>query len=72
MNLETLRKNMKKGIWVLNRLLSRQMFSSFFFLNCRAILNTLDPHNKKQIRNLVWNKNKSQVESSHKSLGNKF
>ena len=52
---------MKSGVWVLNSLLSRQMFSSLFFLNSRAILKALAPHDKKQIKNLVWNKNVSQI-----------
>ena len=53
-NLATLRK---RRVWVLNRLLVGKRFLHFVFLNCRAILKTLAPHNKKQIENLVWNKN---------------
>ena len=66
------RKKYEKGIWFLNVLISRQIFSSLFFLNCSTIFKTLAPNNKKQIRNSVWNKNVSQIESSHKSLWNKF
>ena len=66
------RKKYEKRIWFLNVLISRQIFSSLFFLNCSTIFKTLAPNNKKQIRNSVWNKNVSQVESSHKSLWNKF
>ena len=61
-----------KGLYILNRLLSRQIFSSLFFLNCWAILKILAPHNKNKISNLVWNKNVSQVESIHNRLWNKF
>ena len=59
-------------VWILNRLLPANAFFTFIFLNCRAILKTLVPHDKKQLRNLVWNKNVGQVESSHKSRWNKL
>ena len=58
-------------VWVLNRLLPGKLFPHFYFPE-RTILKTLAPHDKKQIRKLVWNKNVSQVESSNRSLWNKF
>ena len=57
--------------WVLNRLLPDKRFPHFYFPE-RTILKTLTPHDKKQIRKLVWNKNVSLVESSNRSLWNKF
>ena len=52
---------MKKGVWVLNRLLSMQMFLSHFFLELRS-------HFENAGLSLVWNKNVSLIESSQKSL----
>ena len=65
-------KIVKRRVSVLSRLLPGKCFLHFFSLNCRRILQTLTPHNKKQIINLVWNENVSQVEWSHKTLWNKF
>ena len=58
-------------VWVLNRLLPGKRSPHFYFPE-RTILKTLAPHDKKKIRKLVWNKNVSQVESSNRSLWNKF
>ena len=62
---------MKKEGSSSNRLLPGKCFLHFF-PELWSHFENMTPHNKKQIRNLVWNKNVNQVESSHKSLWKKF
>ena len=60
-------KNMKRGSGSKQVAFQANFFFTFF-PEIQSHFENTDPHNKKQIRNLVQNKNVSQVESSHKSL----